>query len=173
MTQRGKDQTIPIPDPSVGGRFTLDPPRGEASKERATMYTPDNAGPEDNLATVSRYALRLIDRKTGKAYSIDEMAEEGLLPEIDGEGFLTINGIRIDDRYGFVSVKDPNGTLGGESKLYFTYHQGSGKIPTYLGRFSSAPVPDLETRIGMMYFNTSDNKLHVCTLNLGGFDPVA
>ena len=67
-----------IPDPHVdfAGRNNLDSSGKNSFRRKAKLFAPENTNMEEMVSTVSRYALRLIDRVTGKAYSADELQEK-------------------------------------------------------------------------------------------------
>jgi hypothetical protein len=73
MPSTPKKQSIPDPAPSIAGNRTLDGTRQTQISSQAAKYRPKNAILETLASTVSRYAVRLINRKTGEAYSADEL----------------------------------------------------------------------------------------------------
>lgn len=67
---------VPVPSPEAAGRNHADPSSSELSAERmATQYQPRGASRETKVATLSRFACRLIDRLTGKAYAANDLPE--------------------------------------------------------------------------------------------------
>lgn len=68
-------QQLPDPDSTTAGRNNLDPAGKNSFAAFAAKFRPKNILFEMVAATVARYALRLIDRKTGKAYSADELPD--------------------------------------------------------------------------------------------------
>ncbi|MCE5310435.1 MAG: hypothetical protein LLG20_22590 [Acidobacteriales bacterium] len=63
---------LPVPHSSVAGRNHND--RGDLKPSLvAGKYRPAGAPQEPEVATVARFAARLIDRATGRAYSADEL----------------------------------------------------------------------------------------------------
>lgn len=68
-----KSQGIPYPHPSVAGLNTLGETRGKTIRDLARAWAPKNTSLERPACTIARYAVRLIDRNTGRAYSADEL----------------------------------------------------------------------------------------------------
>lgn len=65
---------LPSPHPDVAGRNTTERKPDESFAVIAKRYQPKGVEAETTVATVSRFSDRLIDRKTGRAYSADEIA---------------------------------------------------------------------------------------------------
>jgi len=74
---------IPKLHGTLTGENNQKPNSDLAIDKMAKNYTPKGFKSEPSLASVSRFAVRLIDRLTGKAYSADELAildENGMIP---------------------------------------------------------------------------------------------
>lgn len=69
----GKSQRLPKPASNVRGENTREP-AGDSFEDVAKLYKPANVGTELPKATVSRYALALINQTTGEAVSAEEVA---------------------------------------------------------------------------------------------------
>jgi len=66
---------FPIPHSTVAGPANT---AGEPLAASAKAYVPKNTQLETPGSTLARFALRLSDRATGRAYSADELADGGL-----------------------------------------------------------------------------------------------
>ncbi len=147
MTTPSNFHELPIPHSSVAGRNTND--RGELKPSRvADKYRPEGAPQEPEVSTLSRFAGRLLDRKTGKAYSADELAAL-ILPDIfevdaiipgesaDGvfsEGAITRKGSTLYVHDGVT----PGGVAVGGSSSSVDNHRASGVvISPYYGSVGS------------------------------------
>lgn len=75
MSAPQNPQDFPQPSSAFAGSATRANP---VSKKLAKAWQPKGTSLENLLATLSRYALRVIDRRTGEAYSADELADGGL-----------------------------------------------------------------------------------------------
>ncbi len=65
---------LPAPDSTVAGRNNKDASPSEKSfAQLAKHWKPSDTPFEQLVATISRFAHRLVDRTTGKAYSADEL----------------------------------------------------------------------------------------------------
>jgi hypothetical protein len=64
---------LPTPHPDNAGRSLVERIASSSFARIAKLWTPTGAN-ETPSTSVSRYALQLIDRLTGKAYSADEIA---------------------------------------------------------------------------------------------------
>ena len=85
-----KSQDLPTPDQTVSGNNTLDGAGKNSFAAKAANYRPKNVFMEVVAATVSRFAARLIDLTTGKAYSANELisyVEAGLAPNLNTVGY--------------------------------------------------------------------------------------
>ena len=84
-----KSQDLPTPNQSFSGNNTLDGAGKNSFAAKAANYRPKNVFMEVVAATVSRFAARLIDLTTGKAYSANELipfVEAGLTPSLNTVG---------------------------------------------------------------------------------------
>lgn len=67
------NQSTPEPDISVRGSLNAENPQRRRLSAVAKLWRPKNVTGETPASTLARYAVRLIDRLTGKAYSVDEL----------------------------------------------------------------------------------------------------
>lgn len=70
-----KNQLLKDPDSSVAGNHTSAP---QNLHKEARKWEPHKSGGTSGAATLARYAMRLIDLNTAKAYSFDELMQGGL-----------------------------------------------------------------------------------------------
>lgn len=92
-----------LPDPHAdfhpGSNVDSQGKRGFANKAKG--WKPGNVNLEQPACTVSRYAQRLIDRSTGKAYSADEISEllgfsyDPAITGLTGGGSTKLDGINV------------------------------------------------------------------------------
>lgn len=66
-----RNQKLPEPHSSVAGRYTAD----NGFARDAAKYRPKDATLETTAATVSRFSARLLDLKTGEAFSVSELTD--------------------------------------------------------------------------------------------------
>lgn len=86
-----EENTLPVPDAEFAGLGRKDSFGKRAFSAVAKLWRPRGTSMEPAAATVSRYAMRLIDRKTGKAYAADELSGAGLgLPAGGAAGDLLL-----------------------------------------------------------------------------------
>lgn len=67
------NQSTPEPDISARGSLNAENPQRRRLAAIAKLWRPKNVTGETPASTLARYAVRLIDRLTGKAYSVDEL----------------------------------------------------------------------------------------------------
>ncbi len=72
MSRQLNFQEIPDPDTTVAGRNHPESSSPQSLTKQARLWMPRGAK-ETPVATLGRFAVRLIDRLTGKAYSADEL----------------------------------------------------------------------------------------------------
>lgn len=84
---------LPNPHSSIAGRNNRDSGDNSSLKRQAVKYRPAGTSAESLVSIVARFAATLIDRKTGRAYSADELialhSTQNILSAIG-------NGERID-----------------------------------------------------------------------------
>ena len=91
---RTEENRLPEPHRDFAGNNNTDGVGKRAFKAIAKLWQPRGTTGEEAAATVSRYAQRLIDRLTGKAYSADELAPRvDLATPTAGGGIVVINGV--------------------------------------------------------------------------------
>lgn len=83
---------MPVPDAEFVGISRKDNLGKRAFAAVAKLWRPRGTSMEPAAATVSRYAMRLIDRETGKAYSAEEL-EEKVLEQVPGEVDLNVRKV--------------------------------------------------------------------------------
>jgi hypothetical protein len=86
---------LPTPDNSIIGRNRPEPAPGEFSLARIAKVLLPRGAADKLVACVSRFACRLLDRQTGKAYSADELLTLPGTP---------VNGVKAT---GTLSLSDP------------------------------------------------------------------
>jgi hypothetical protein len=67
---------LPFPHPNNAGRNLQESRPAESFEKRAKLWRPKDVPNENLTATASRFALQLIDRTTGRAYSADELVDQ-------------------------------------------------------------------------------------------------
>jgi hypothetical protein len=77
------ENQLPDPHSDFASRNNIESPGKNSFRSKALLWQFKNTTMEEACSTCSRYALRLIDKVTGKAYSADELLEE-YLPSTPG-----------------------------------------------------------------------------------------
>jgi hypothetical protein len=96
MSFTGKSQILPPPATSVSGKNCKTQDQGKSFEEAARQYAPVGAK-EPSTATVSRYAMRVVDLVTGEAYSADELSTATVAAAVAASAAAFFPGPYADD----------------------------------------------------------------------------
>lgn len=129
-------QQLPEPHSSIAGRNTLDPSGKNAFAAFAAKFRPKNVILEIVAATVARFALRLIDQSTGKAYSANELAGY-LFPDGDSS-FRTISATNAFFRN--LGITNASDAIGYVRSTNLT-NDRNYELPDLAGSFVVIPSP--------------------------------
>lgn len=117
------ENQLPSPHVEFAGRNNQDSVGKNSFREKAELFRPRNGTEDVRAATVSRYALRLIDTATGKAYTLSEIINQ------------IADGVLNTDDYQVALVSGTNiKTVNNTSLL------GSGNITITGSDLTSGPV---------------------------------
>jgi hypothetical protein len=117
------ENQLPSPHVEFAGRNNQDSVGKNSFREKAELFRPRNGSEDVRAATVARYALRLIDQTTGKAYTLSEIINQ------------IADGVLNTDDYQVALVSGTNiKTVNNTSLL------GSGNITITGSDLTSGPV---------------------------------
>jgi len=114
MSNTPADQTLPKPAYRVSGQTTTEQPN--IFRKLSKLFKPHHSQ-EEECCTVSRYALRLIDRITGDAYTADELTAELQQATYDGEPVNHVAAIAAAGTANGVTWTNKTAGVAGNSKV--------------------------------------------------------